>query len=532
MTIPKWQPGAKPLRLTHWDDLASRIGELIHLLEHNRGRYVVIDDASPIRYVQFASLEEGRIDGEAISNYYLKGKERLTPATCRQLLKAGWDSPKGQKTNFWRQWSLPSPTEEMVGMALKTLRDIFKIAMPAEFEIRCGEFPSSPTATTQTLTALAKTGQWIPPAGNPHLRLRPGSIVASATSGRQYRVGETLGAGGFGAVYRAVHVAGGKRLHGPCVLKVTVQVEAWHREAYFGEVLKETPGVVKVHESFAWVPDGKARAPLYCLVSELIEGGDLAHYLKEHPQAWPESKARREIIRLLGSVTLLHASGLVHRDITPRNVLVTSRTELRLADFGIAALRLGKQHPSANVFAPMFAPTAIRAGKTQAWLPADDVYHLGNLFALLLHGGARSKLTSRLVKSLPCSSWAKSVIQRCMGKRSKRFTNASELLRALRKQVAEGSEKRSIVRSLENKRVVFTGRFTIPRKNAVRLLVKAGGIHEHKVSSKTDVVVVGQQSPHWKAEEKGQKLLDLDREQERGHRIAVITERRFQHLVR
>lgn len=341
-----------------------------------------------------------------------------------------------------------------------------------------------------------------------------------------------LGAGGFGAVYRAAHETGGKRLRGPCVLKVTVEVEAWHREAYFGEVLKETAGVVKVHESFAWVPQGSDRAPLYCLVSEFMEGGDLAHYLKDHPEPWAESKARREIMRLLGSVTLLHASGLVHRDITPKNVLVTSGTELRLADFGIAALRLGKQHPRSNVFAPMFAPTAIRAGKTQAWLPADDVYHLGNLFALLLHGGAKSKLTSRLVKTLPCSSWAKSVIQRCIGKRSKRFSNASEMLRALRKQDPEGTTRRSVVRSLEGKRVVFTGRFTIPRKNAVRLLVKAGGIQEDKVSSRTDVVVVGEQSPHWKAERKGQKLLDLDREQERGHRIAVIPENRFQRLVR
>lgn len=519
----------RSLRLKRWDDLALKIAELVHLLERAKGRYVVIDHTGPTRYIQFASLEEGKIDGEATSNHYLNGQDRLTPTACRQMVKSGWRGPKGEKTNYWRQWTHPLPIDEMVGIALKTLRVIFGISTPAELKIRCGEFPSSSKATTRTLTALAKTG--LPPAGNPHLRLRPGSLVRSATSGRQYRVGEVLGAGGFGAVYRAIHETGGKRLRGPCVLKVTFEVEAWHREAYFGEVLKETPGVVKVHESFAWVPQGGVRAPLYCLVSEFMEGGDLAHYLKQHPEPWPESKARREIMRLLGSVTLLHASGLVHRDITPKNVLVTAGSELRLADFGIAALRLGKQHPRSNVFAPMFAPTAIRAGKTQAWLPADDVYHLGNLFALLLHGGQRSKLTSRLVKALPCSAWAKSVIQRCIGTRSKRFVNASEMLRALRKQDPEGSAKRSVVRSLEGKRVVFTGRLTLPRKNAARLLVKAHGILEHKVSSKTDVVVVGQQSPHWKAEEKGQKLLDLDREQERGHRIAVITERRFQRLV-
>jgi NAD-dependent DNA ligase len=105
------------------------------------------------------------------------------------------------------------------------------------------------------------------------------------------------------------------------------------------------------------------------------------------------------------------------------------------------------------------------------------------------------------------------------------------MLRALRKKVPEGADRKSIVRTLEGKRVVFTGRFTIPRKDAAKLLIKAGGIHENKVSSKTDVVVVGEQSPHWKAVAKGQKLLDLDREQELGHKIAVITERRFQRLI-
>jgi len=51
------------------------------------------------------------------------------------------------------------------------------------------------------------------------------------------------------------------------------------------------------------------------------------------------------------------------------------------------------------------------------------------------------------------------------------------------------------------------------------------------VSHRTDVIVLGKQSPHWKAEKKGQKLLDVDRERELGHMIAAITERRFLSLV-
>lgn len=366
---------------------------------------------------------------------------------------------------------------------------------------------------------------------NPALRLPLGSVVKSAVTGREYRVGEILGSGGFGAVYRVTQVTGGAPLRGTCVLKITLEVGAWHREAYFGEVLRGTPGIVQVHESFAWVPHGGELKPLYCLISEFVEGGDLIRHLRAHSEPWTESKARREILRLLAPLRLLHAAGLVHRDITPRNVFVTAGRELKLGDFGIAAQRLGKQEARADAFAPGFAPTAIKKGKTGAWLPADDVYHLGKLFAMLLCASEKPKLTARQVKMLSCSAWAKEIIQRCIGKRQRRFANAAEMLKALQSAPRGGPATRSAVRSLEGKRVVFTGRLKMLRKKARMLLKRAGGISQTKVTRTTDILVVGEQSPNWKAERKGQKLLDLDHEGERGHRIAIISERRFESLV-
>ncbi len=361
---------------------------------------------------------------------------------------------------------------------------------------------------------------------HPDLQLPSGTVVQSAVSGRQYQVGEVLGTGGFGAVYRIAQVTGGKPLRGRCVLKVTLEVGAWHREAYFGELLRETAGIVQVHESFAWVQRGK---PIYCLVSEYVEGGDLIQHTQARSEPWTETKARREIVRLLGPLRLLHGAGLVHRDITPHNVFVTAGRELKLGDFGIAAQRLGKQEARANVFAPWFAPTSIRKRKSGAWLPADDVYHVGKLFALLLSGQEKSRLSAAHVKALGCSAWAKAVIQRAIGERRRRFANAAEMLKAFERP---RPDKRSVVRSLEGKRVVFTGRLTMERKKAARLMKRAGGIWQAKVSRTTDILVVGEQSANWKAEEKGQKLLDLDHEREQGHRIAVITEKRFQNLIR
>jgi serine/threonine protein kinase len=380
-----------------------------------------------------------------------------------------------------------------------------------------------------TKTLSTETVRVIRAPRDPALQLRFGLLVRNALSGRQYRVGELLGSGGFGAVYR-VRVAGGDPLPGQCVLKVAVEPRAWHREAYFGDLLKDESGVVRVHESFAWM-DPAGSKPLYCLISELVEGGDLFHYLQRYPDPWPEAKARREIIRLLRAVMLLHSTSAVHRDITPRNVFVTTDRVLKLGDFGIALHSVGKKDVRADAFARGLAPTAIQRGRTRSWRPADDVYHVGCLFVALLCGSAESRVTGARVKNLACSAEAKSVIQRSIGDRRKRFSDSREMLEGLEKQESE-AKRTSRVNTLKGKNVVFTGGLSITRAEARRFVRRAGGTTDDRVSHRTDIVVVGGQSPNWKAEKKGQKLLDVDYERESGHVIALINERRFLALTR
>ena len=90
-----------------------------------------------------------------------------------------------------------------------------------------------------------------------------------------------------------------------------------YRQAYFGDLLRNVAGVIQVHEAFAWVPGPQNRLPIYCLITELADGSDLASWLERNPGAWKESKARREIIKLLRTIGCLHERGAVHRDLTP-----------------------------------------------------------------------------------------------------------------------------------------------------------------------------------------------------------------------
>jgi serine/threonine-protein kinase len=212
------------------------------------------------------------------------------------------------------------------------------------------------------------------------------------------------------------------------------------------------------------------------------------------------------------------------------NVFVTANRILKLGDFGIAKHRVGNGAVRADAFHMFFGPTAVLlGGDNNQWKPADDVYQLGQLFGMLLRGKA-VKLSARSVKALPCTVRTKAVIQRCIGLRRKRFATAREMLEALAS--SDELARFARVRSLVGKRIVFTGRLKSgTRSETQKLVEKAGGIVDRRINSKTDVVVVGQQSKVWKADGKGQKLLDVDHEAARGHRIARITEGRLLALL-
>jgi Protein kinase domain len=231
------------------------------------------------------------------------------------------------------------------------------------------------------------------------------------------------------------------------------------------------------------------------------------------------------MIAFLKTLQQLHSAGVVHRDLTPKNVLVCSGGCLKIADFGIAGQSLKNRGVRFDAFNPDFAPPIF-----ERWLAADDVFHCGQVYAFLLAGRADALLNTEDVRKLKCSPEAKAVIQRCIGARRRRYESAAEMLNALQ-SLGEGLPRPGNVRSLVGKRVVFTGRMRVVRAQARRALTKAGGIPQAKVGHQTDILVRGEQSsPLYKAVEMGQKLLDVQREREAGHDVVELPETRFWRL--
>jgi serine/threonine protein kinase len=151
-----------------------------------------------------------------------------------------------------------------------------------------------------------------------------------------YRLGERLGEGGMGTVYRVEHDVLGrayalKVLRPKVVEAAATAAQRFVREARAAARVRH-PNIVDVFD-FGYFPDGR---PYF--VMELCEGESLIDLIRRGPlEPTIVVQIARQIANALAAV---HDRGVIHADVTPSNVLVTgsSPIHVKLVDFGLAAI--------------------------------------------------------------------------------------------------------------------------------------------------------------------------------------------------
>eukprot|EP00759_Apiculatamorpha_spiralis_P037682 PhF_6_TR37474/c2_g1_i2/m.55191 len=119
------------------------------------------------------------------------------------------------------------------------------------------------------------------------------------------------------------------------------------------------------------------------IVMEYVSGGSLYSVL-QHFQVFPMLSVQRYIRDVLRGLCYLHSRDLVHRDVKPQNVLLTSEGECKLSDFGTVA-NIAKLGDEAIQGTPLYmAPEAIRGDVTAG--KSADVWSVGIMFIQLLSG--------------------------------------------------------------------------------------------------------------------------------------------------
>jgi eukaryotic-like serine/threonine-protein kinase len=192
-------------------------------------------------------------------------------------------------------------------------------------------------------------------------------------------LGDELGRGGMGTVFKAHHRALGRtvavKVLTPEAAKDDDARARFQREAHALARL-DHPHVVRIFDS--GVEDGDPY-----LVMELVEGGPVSRRL---PLSVEESlKVTRQVCQALAYA---HARGVIHRDVKPENVLLDAKGDVKLSDFGIARLIAvdGRSwtvtRPDVAVGSLGFMAPEVLEGAPPA--PTMDVYSTGALLRALL----------------------------------------------------------------------------------------------------------------------------------------------------
>ena len=364
------------------------------------------------------------------------------------------------------------------------------------------------------------------PAGSGQL-LACGQTVVSPETQRQYSVGKLLGQGGFGQVFLAERAAGAGDVPATVCIKVSMHMDAWLREAYFGLLLHEHPRAIRVFDRFPLV---STAGVLYCLVLEHAAHGDLSTFLARTAKPWTEPATRREIAGVLEVLRKLHRGQLLHRDLTPMNVFVCDGRRLKLGDFGIVRQQSDRRGVTARTMNLLTAPSELVDRTAPKWQARDDVYQVGQLLGMLVKGDARARIRTADVRGLACSDHLKEIIHRCIGERRKRYESADEMIAALRTPPAALTH--GVVRSLDGVHLAFTGFLSRPRSEAIRAARHAGAIVHGGPSSRTTVVIRGRPNALQAAgQDGGLKLMEIKRLREKGHRITLLNEAQFWRLA-
>jgi serine/threonine-protein kinase len=198
-----------------------------------------------------------------------------------------------------------------------------------------------------------------------------------------YRLDGTLGRGGMGVVYRAVH----ERLGRPVALKVVLAGEQASARDLTRFVAEAEAAATVRHPNVVEVYDAGQHAGLPFLALELVPGGTLAERLAAGPL--PPREAARLIEAVARGVAACHAAGVLHRDLKPANVLLAADGTPKVTDFGLAkrpAAGDGLTATYAVVGTPSYMAPEQARGDSKSVGPAADVYALGATLYHLLTG--------------------------------------------------------------------------------------------------------------------------------------------------
>ncbi|MFE0099674.1 serine/threonine-protein kinase [Streptomyces sp. NPDC059009] len=203
-------------------------------------------------------------------------------------------------------------------------------------------------------------------------------------SGR-YRLGEVLGRGGMGTVWRAKDETLGRTV-AVKELRFPSSIDEDEKRRLITRTLREAKAIARIRNTSAvTVYDVVDEDDRPWIVMELVEGKSLAEAIREDGTLTPR-RAAEVGLAILDVLRSAHREGILHRDVKPSNVLIAEDGRVVLTDFGIAQVEGDPSITSTGMLvgAPSYiSPERARGHKPG---PAADLWSLGGLLYAAVEG--------------------------------------------------------------------------------------------------------------------------------------------------
>ena len=199
----------------------------------------------------------------------------------------------------------------------------------------------------------------------------------------KYELLSEIARGGMGIVYRARQVNLNRIVALKMILSGAIaspdDVKRFYIEAEAAASL-EHPNIVSIYE--IGEHDGQ-----HFFSMALVDGKNLLEPLKDGPLAANEAAAI--MAKVAEAIDYAHSKGVLHRDIKPANILIDSKGDPKITDFGLARIDEGDSNLTRTgliLGTPSFMPPEQAAGRVRDIGPLSDVYSIGATLYSLITG--------------------------------------------------------------------------------------------------------------------------------------------------